>query len=314
VAWGSHRRAKPAGDPVNDREFAQACFVRACWLDVAVRKPGNVSFASPGHGMLAQQFVASASAAAGPLFAAGASVGARIEGAVRASFAAAGCNTNLGIVLLCAPIAAAASSASSVASPAALRAAIEGELAHLDLDDARAAYRAIALANPGGLGIAAQQDVHAKPAVNLRAAMALAAERDSIARQYANGYVDLFDAATPLLDSGFSLMQVDPAHAVDAVTEAQVQRVFLRLLARFPDSHIVRKHGERVAHTVMSAAQARLGTATPTGDRSWVQAWAQWDEQLKAQRVNPGTSADLTVAALLLAAIPAKRGGAWHGT
>ena len=33
----------------------------------------------------------------------------------------------------------------------------------------------------------------AEPAVTLRAAMRLAAERDLIARQYANGYADVFD-------------------------------------------------------------------------------------------------------------------------
>jgi nicotinamide-nucleotide amidase len=60
----------------------QAAFLRACRLDVAVRKPGNVSLASAGHRMQAQQFLASAEAAAGPLFEPGASVGQRIEGAV----------------------------------------------------------------------------------------------------------------------------------------------------------------------------------------------------------------------------------------
>ncbi|MFP3607729.1 triphosphoribosyl-dephospho-CoA synthase, partial [Paraburkholderia sp. SIMBA_053] len=55
-----------------------------------------------------------------------------------------------------------------------------------------AAYRAIALANPGGLGDAPEQSVHAPPTVDLREAMSLAAERDSIARQYANGFADIF--------------------------------------------------------------------------------------------------------------------------
>jgi triphosphoribosyl-dephospho-CoA synthase len=86
-------------------EHAKAAFLAACRLDVAVRKPGNVSVASPGHGMRAGQFIASAAAAAGPLFEPGAPVGRRIEQAVQASWSQAGCNTNLGIVLLCAPIA-----------------------------------------------------------------------------------------------------------------------------------------------------------------------------------------------------------------
>jgi triphosphoribosyl-dephospho-CoA synthase len=270
-----------------------AAFVAACRLDVAVRKPGNVSHASPGHGMRAEQFIASAQAAARPLFAAGSAVGERIERATAATWAAAGCNTNLGIVLLCAPLAAA------LERPGPLPAAVESVLAALTVDDARAAYRAIAAAQPGGLGRAEREDVHAAPSVTLRAAMALAAERDSIARQYANGLADVFEAARLRPPPpGFSLM-ADPPSAESA---AHVQQVWLHWLAREPDSHIVRKHGAAVAHSVMTAAQGWRGVARPDADP----AFAAWDEALKNARINPGTSADLTVATLLAAA--------WHGS
>lgn len=279
-------------DPV---ERARAAFLAACALDVMVRKPGNVSLASAGHGMQARQFIDSAQAAAGPLFERGARVGRRIEGAVEASWASAGCNTNLGIVLLCAPIARAAERRAAAPWPAALEAVLAG----LDVDDAAAAYRAIARAHPGGLGTAAQQDVHDTPTVTLRAAMALAAGRDLIARQYANGYRELFEAAQPLIDSGFVPMLPVPTAPLDAAGAAPVQRVYLHWLARHPDSHIVRKHGEAVAQTVMHAAQGWAGVDEPQRDP----AFAAWDEALKAQRINPGTSADLTVATLLLAAL-----------
>src|SRR5262245_10511878 len=101
----------------------------ACALDVATRKPGNVSAASPGHGMDAGHFLRSADAAAGPLGVADASVGERIEGALRASWSRVGCNTNLGIVLLAAPLAAAAPRWHPGAGLAALRRALEDELA-----------------------------------------------------------------------------------------------------------------------------------------------------------------------------------------
>jgi triphosphoribosyl-dephospho-CoA synthase len=279
-------------------ERARTCFLHACWLDVAVCKPGNVSLASPGHGMDAQQFIVSAQAAAGPLFEAGARVGPRIETALAASWAAAGCNTNLGILLLCAPIAAAVEREDALVSAPTLRAAIEAVLAGLDLNDARAAYRAIALANPGGLGRAPAQDVHASPSVDLRAAMALAAGRDCVARQYANGYADLFELALPaLLHPGFSLMPAPVGQALDARTVARVQSVYLRLLSSLADSHIVRKHGESVAHIVMRSAQAWRACPAPDADP----AFAAWDQSLKADAINPGTSADLTVAALFLA-------------
>jgi len=277
----------------NVRDAIQRAFVTACGLDVAVRKPGNVSLASPGHGMLAQQFIASAQAAAAGLCRPGASVGQRIEAAVQASWQAAGCNTNLGIVLLCAPLAAAAEHCAQAAAgwpepprwpptAGALHQALLQVLDGLTVADADAAFRAITLANPGGLGRAEAQDVHAAASVTLRAAMALAAERDSIARQYRDGFADLFEAA--------------PA----SLAPAAVQRVFLAFLAGWPDSHIVRKHGAALAHSVMAAAQPwarRAAAGEAVGDDPQ---WADWDACLKQQAINPGTSADLTVATLML--------------
>lgn len=283
---------------------ARASFLCACSLDVAVRKPGNVSVHSAGHGMQSELFLASARAALDPLFALGASVGERIEGAVLATQAVAGCNTNLGIVLLCAPIAAAVELRPEATSPAALRSAIETVLAALNLDDARAAYRAIALASPGGLGSAPDQDVHEGPSIDLRAAMALAADRDLIARQYSNGYADLFERVVPVaLGPGFASGSPAVCTSPDAATVAVVQKVYLELLSRFPDSHIVRKHGEAVAHTVMASAQAWRARAAAGAALDAAPGFAAWDESLKAQGINPGTSADLTVATLTMAGL-----------
>lgn len=289
---------------------AKACFTHACTLDVAVRKPGNVSHASPGHGMHAQQFIDSAAAAAGPLFAAGARVGARIEAAMAATWAVAGCNTNLGILLLVAPIARAVETPGSLDGPETLRAAIDAVLADLDIEDAAAAYRAIRLANPAGLGRAPAQDVHAMPSLGLRATMALAAGRDRIAHQYASGYADLFELALPQVRPVFEAGVRADAASPSLTTIRLVQRAFLTLLGAFPDSHIVRKHGEAVAHTVMSTAQALGQAASPEIEAPL----ASWDEALKAQRINPGTSADLTVTALLLAGVLATRTATWHGS
>ncbi len=236
--------------------------------------------------MTAAQFIASAQAAAAPLFAEGARVGQRIESAVAASWAAAGCNTNLGIVLLCAPIAAAVERRPLGRSAPAL----EAVLADLDRDDAAAAFRAITRAQPGGLGDAPAEDVRRPPSMALRQAMALAASRDSIARQYANGYADLFDIAVPRLPAA-------------GLTGLAVQRAYLALLARLPDSHIVRKHGEAVAQTVMSAAQRWHEQAEAGAVLDASPAFIAWDEALKSAGINPGTTADLTVAALLLASL-----------
>ena len=280
-----------------DVERAKASFLCACTLDVAVRKPGNVSLHSAGHRMEASMFIDSARAAAIPLFRQGASVGERIEAAVEASWAVAHCNTNLGILLLCAPVAVAVERRPEATNAAALREAINEVLAGLDLADAEHAYRAIARANPGGLGNAPAEDVRDAPSIGLRAAMALSAGRDLIARQYRDGYADLFDIALPVLGPRFACPAGAACEQPDAATTVAVQQLYVALAGAFPDSHIVRKHGEAVAQTVMASAQAWRGVAGTDVSP----AFAAWDESLKARGINPGTSADLTVATLMIA-------------
>ena len=277
---------------------APDAFLRACRLDVETAKPGNVSIASAGHGMQAAQFIDSAEAAAPALFARGARVGTRILDAVTRTQRVAGCNTNLGIVLLVAPLAAALEPLSEAASTAApldaarWQASVENVLSRLDVDDARAAYRAIVLANPGGLGDAPEQSVHAPPTVDLREAMSLAAERDSIARQYANSFADIF---------GLGLDAIAQSHC--STPTASTLDVFLTFLGAWPDSHILRKHGVAVAQSVTREARERhaqwLGADTPAHAAQL----DAWDAELKAQGVNPGTSADLSVATLFVATL-----------
>ncbi|MEO5733164.1 MAG: triphosphoribosyl-dephospho-CoA synthase [Rubrivivax sp.] len=292
----------------------EQAFLRACWLDVAVRKPGNVSLSVPGHGMQAQQFLDSAEAAAPLLCRAGERVGPRIEAAVAATRAAVGRNTNLGILLLCAPLALAAERCAGDHRPAVLRTSLQATLAELDVADAAAAYRAIVDAGPGGLGSSAAQDVHTAPTVTLRAAMVLAADRDRIARQYRDGYAEIFDQALQLLHCnlpGASTTRQPP----DAATTDAVQALYLHWLATGPDSHIVRKHGIAVAQAVMHTAQqwrARGAAAAPLDADP---AFAAWGAALVRDGLNPGTSADLTVAALMLAGVLKRPSPVeWHGS
>lgn len=272
---------------------AGTLFLHACALDVAVRKPGNVSAASPGHGMDAGMFLASARAAMPLLFARGARVGERIEGAMQATLAVAGCNTNLGILLLCAPLALALERSEALRDAAALQHALRAVLDQLDIEDARCTFRAIAAAHPGGLGRAADQDVADAPTVTLLGAMQLAADRDRIAAQYASGYEDLFV-------TGLSSLQ--PHVRPDAPVGAQgVQAVYLGFLGRWADSHIVRKFGESAAQAVTNEARPWLTRAQLAAPFDEDPAFAAWDESLKRRGLNPGTSADLTVATLFLA-------------
>ena len=243
-----------------------AAFLRACALDVAVRKPGNVSLASIGHGMQAAQFLASARAAAGPLLQAGTAVGRRIDAAGAATWGAAGCNTNLGILLLCAPLAAAAQQLSGPCTAASLQHALQAVLAGLTTDDACAAYHAIQRANPGGLGQAETQDVQAPPSINLRAAMALAAHRDSIARQYANGFTELFQRAFPLLAPGLLPLATDGQ--APATTTRQVQRLWLPAWRPNP-IHTLLENTARHWHT-LSCARRSPGSSALRPVRRWM--------------------------------------------
>ena len=105
-----------AGAPAASAEAAAAqrvlerCYLQACELDVAALKPGNVRLGSPAHRMTADDFLRSARASAPVLCAAGARVGMRVWRAIEETHRVVHCNTNLGIVLLAAPLCRAAES------------------------------------------------------------------------------------------------------------------------------------------------------------------------------------------------------------
>ncbi len=262
------------------REAIAAAFRAACAAELAAPKPGNVHCFRAGHGMMVADFTRSAEAAAPALTQPGAPLGARIYDAVAATRDAVGQNTNLGIVLLAAPLAMAAEQGGD------LRAGVGRVLAAADLADAALVFRAIALAAPGGLGTAPRHDVRAPAQVLLSEAMADAAPRDLIARQWVTDFADVFTLGLPAL-------------AAARGREWPALAAYLAFLAAFPDSHVRRKHGEMVAESLRREAArwpARLAAAPDP--RALLPALLAWDAALKAAAINPGTSADLTVASL----------------
>lgn len=269
----------------------EAAFRAACHAELAALKVGNVHRHSAGHGMEVVHFEKAAAAAAPFLATPGVRVGTRIEEAVAASLKATGLNANLGIVLLCAPLAAAAERAGP------LRENLAAVLDDLDLNDAQAAFRGIAAANPGGLGRHGEHDVAAPATIGLKTAMALAAERDRVARQYVTGYADIFDIGLPRY-----------AELCGAEPEARTEAVHLAFMAAFPDSHIARKFGLETAEGVQAEAAelaARVDFRAPATTRH--PALGAFDASLKERGLNPGTSADLTVATLFAASLAASR-------
>ncbi len=266
-------------------EDIEAAFRAACADDIRALKPGNVHTHAAGHGMTAEDFLRSAEAAAPALCAPGASLGARVFGAVQATRAAVGQNTNLGILLLCAPLAMAAET--SCALPDGVRNAT----ASAGVDETAKVFAAIVLAAPGGLGNAARHDVRQPATVPLAAAMAEAAPRDRIARQYANGFADVFgDGLTAYRDA--LERWSDPLWAAAAS--------YLQHMAAAPDSHILRKLGAAAATAVQRKAVAvRARFLNCRDPNELVPELLAWDADLKRRGINPGTCADLTVATIL---------------
>ena len=275
------RLAYDAPNPVADAVW------RACMEELEASKPGNVSFASPGHGMTADDFVASARCTADVLGTPALSLGERVLGSIEATRAATGCNTNLGIVLLCAPLAQAALDADRNRP---LRAGLARVLEDATVEDTERVFAAIRLAEPAGLGESERHDVRSPAAAPLLAVMREAEHRDRVARQYARCFEDVFDLGLAVL--GRSRARWPGPQAVVAL--------YLTFLARFKDSHIQRKLGSVAAQRVRLEA-LRLVESLDASDSSEMnfESLTRFDRSLKSRRINPGTSADLTVATLL---------------
>lgn len=267
------------------KETILAKYCDACMAELSALKPGNVHMFADGHGMVVQDFVKSADASAQSIASPSLSVGERILSAVKATWDAVGCNTNLGIILLAAPMVQAAYSNDGFSQKS-----LQDVLNSLTVDDAMHAYQAISIAQPAGLGEVQAHDVHQTPDVSLLQGMQAAADRDLIAQQYANCYQDVFNVGVSTYQ--FYLAKWErPAWAVTAT--------YLAFLAGFEDSHIARKHGKEVAQAIQQEAKTHFQYFTAQENPKFYQATLlAWDVDLKNRGFNPGTSADLTVASL----------------
>jgi len=265
----------------------KAAYEDACRQEVEALKPGNVHLFADGHRMTVQEFLTSAKVSAAPLTEPALPLGRRILEAVRATRAAVDTNTNLGIILLCAPLAAAAAMEGGK-----LRENLNHVLETIDLDDTAAVFEAIVLAAPGGLGSASEHDVREAPTGGLLEAMGEAADRDRIARQYVSGFADIFELGLPALEAAIARGETGMWPAVHA---------YLEFLTAFPDSHVQRKHGLQAAERTRDEARhvRQAFTAAP-GEPDRMALLMEFDAHLKGCGINPGTSADLTVACLLV--------------
>ncbi len=263
------------------------CAQAACIWEATARKPGNVTRYRDFEDVTYLDFLLSAAAIA-PVMATACQrkVGATVLEAVRATRQVVRSNTNLGIILLLAPLAA-------VPEGEELRAGMQRILAALDVEDTRLVYEAIRLAAPGGLGRVSEQDVRNEPTRPLREVMALAAGRDLVARQYADGFAEVFDDGVPAL-----LAEVGRTGSL----EGGIIGAHLHWMAKHPDTLIARKRGAAEAEEAACRARQVLEQGWPH-QAAGRRALDELDAWLRAEGHgrNPGTTADLLTACLFAA-------------
>ena len=263
------------------------CAALATIMEATAPKPGNIHRGADFEDASYPDFVVAATVTA-PIFEAAAErpLGQTILAAVQATRAAVATNTNLGTILLIAPLA-------KVPRAQSLDRGIAKVLETLSPQDARDVYQAIRSAQPGGLARVESADVNEEPPADLVAAMRLAADRDMVARQYAENFHHVLAVVVPWLtgaiDSGLSLS--------DAIVH-----VHLQLMSEYPDSLIARRRGVEIATRAAGMAAAVLKAGRPR-DEAYEQALADLDFWLRSDGHlrNPGTTADLIAAGLFAA-------------
>jgi len=265
---------------------------QACHWEATAPKPGNVHPQAAFEDARYEDFVLSAEAIIPAMDAASSlGVGQTVYQAVTATRSVVTSNTNLGLILLLAPLAA-------VPPHEVLLPGVKQVLDTLTPEDSRLVYAAIRLTQPGGLGNADHQDVQDEAPDHLLDAMREASCWDLIAQQYCQGFSDLFNQVSPwiheALEGGWTLS--------DSIVHAHI-----RCMATYPDSLIARKCGTPLARESQDRAQAVLACGDPSTP-NYQQAIQELDQWLRADghRRNPGTTADMIGAALFI--------GLRHGT
>lgn len=276
-------------DPRTPAENAQLALL----LEVAATpKPGNVDRHRDLDSLRFEHFLAGAVGAGRGLRLAerGAPIGEAFESAVHGMSQQSGGNTQFGCLLLLVPLVRA-----TVRFDGPLtRADAERVVESTTVSDAAGFYRAfehvdVAVDDPpeGADALDVRRGADAIPAleerdVTLLDVMALGAERDANAREWVDGFPRTFRAADRILEG-------------DGPVPDRVSDAFLALLAEDRDTLVAVHHGESVAREVRDRAAELHERNAPADERE------VFAEELVARGVNPGTTADLTAAALFVA-------------
>ncbi|MDZ4819107.1 MAG: triphosphoribosyl-dephospho-CoA synthase [Planctomycetota bacterium] len=262
------------------------CASLAAIFEATAPKPGNVHRGADFVDLTYPDLVLSAIAIEPAMQnAVDRSLGQTVLDAVTATRQLISTNSNLGIILLIAPL-------SAVPRQSPLREGVKEILRGLTATDCQLVYRAICAAKPGGVGKVAEGDIAGPAPDDLVAAMKLAADRDLVARQYATNFADLFDMVLPALLECAGRWSLSDA----------IVRTFLQVMHRFPDSLIGRKCGAKIAQQAADHAGSVLKSGQPE-EENYQEGLADLDFWLRSDghRRNPGTTADMIAAALFAA-------------
>ncbi|MDF1745119.1 MAG: triphosphoribosyl-dephospho-CoA synthase [Gimesia sp.] len=265
----------------NNRQLEDFIY-RACLIEATARKPGNVHPEASFPDLTYTDFAKSAAVIA-PILAEidPHKIGFFIKKCIKETQQVSSSNSNLGMVLLLAPLAA-------VPRETTIVEGIHEVLQQLTNQDAIEVYEAIRMAKPGGLGKTEAEDISTEPTSTLREVMCLAADHDSIASEYANNFNIILGTAIPALQTFWNQC---------ADWEEAVIRLQLRLMSDFPDTLIARKCGiEEAQQSAVYASeilQAEQFGASLAPFDSWL--------RFNGNQRNPGTTADLIVATLFVA-------------
>jgi len=301
------------------------CLELAILLEVSADKPGNVNFVVGFEGTRVEHFLASA-VAAHASFEEAANRGIAISnhklGVGEAGMGELirnctadidawqkGGNTLIGTVMLFVPLAVAAGMTQMSDGSfnfSELRKNLKLAVESTTPQDAVHLYEAIDIAKPSGLNSAPDLDVHDPNSkerllaenVSLFQVFKIAAGYDDICSEWVNNYPITFNLAYPYLMEQLKSRDLNTA----------IIHTFLKVLSEYPDTFIARKVGREKTREISLDARGILelgGVETASGRQSIL----EFDKKLRASGnlYNPGTTADITAAALALCTLSGYR-------
>ena len=270
-----------------DSDKIESSYIKACMLDIECIKPGNVNLVSGHDDTNAKDFISSYKATSKIITLPDISLGERIESCIVETKKITTKNTNLGIILLCSLF-----SQSLLLKSKKLDESIHDTIMSSTNDDVTRLCKAITLANPGGLGSHDEYDVNSNPKVTLYDLMKASAEYDQISNQYYLKFKDIFSFIIPTLHS--SIVRINN-------TKLALSYTFLKILEKYPDSHLRRKYGNKIAKKTSNEASDLIKILDgDTRYESWGKNLISLDKHFKMARVNPGTTADLLVVSMMI--------------